>query len=338
MTRAWLAPSQQAEYHRLCGAIVALGRTAVARLSQRDGDPLAFYDRGTGASEFTAAAGELRQAWLAAEAVVPGGGPLGRLSTMLRISDSFVEPTLLALAAAPGLARAVARSYATVERGPLTAGFLLELATTVEANRFGLASLLHPDSALRRSGLVTVGGDPHAAIAATTPIELAPVVLAVLRCEPVPLPAAVDELAAVPTATSAAAMLEALGLAPLRPGELATIADPGPGALALAQLFAAADGAALWRTELAAAEPDWLAWSRDAGLANAIGAVVADADGSWTARLRAILERTLRSAIVIGPRAGAIALAAVRARARSGIAQALATPGLAALLDAISAA
>jgi hypothetical protein len=255
---------------------------------------------------------------------------------MLRSSASFVEPMLLALAAAPALDRGIALGYARLDREPLTAGLLLDLASATEANRLALCGALHPDAALRRSGVLLAGGpDGAAATAAETRLAVAPAVLSVLRCEPVPLPRGVDELSPVPVAGAALRVLAALGVPPVRAGDLVAIAG---GAAhddahveALARLLAGADGAQVWRLRLDDhAEPDWAGLARDAALANAICLVTADTGGAWTRRLRWAVERSLRSAIcsfVVAPPhelAPAVDLAVVRERAALDRVQALA--------------
>ena len=315
--RTWVETASQPEYHHLCGCILALARAASGRLVSRDAEAALPAGRpGPSDGKFTERAGELRTAWTAAEHVVPGGGPLGRLGRLLRTSTSFVEPTLLALAAAPLLDRSVARGYARLEREPLTAGLLLDLASTTEASRVALYAALHPDAALRRSGVLAAS--PDDAATATTRITVAPAVLSVLRCEPVPVPRGVDELAPVPLAGAATRVLDALGVSPLRAGELSLLLGGEAQVAALARLLAGADSALIWRLRLDdGAEPDWAALLRDAALANAICLVTATVDGPWQRRLRWVVERTMHTAIVATAAAslpGAIALDDAAAR------------------------
>ncbi|HSR97158.1 MAG TPA: hypothetical protein VLM79_08920 [Kofleriaceae bacterium] len=316
--RTWVETASQPEYHHLCGCILALARAASGRLVGRDAELALPVGRpGLSDGKFTERAGELRTAWGVAEQVVPGGGPLGRLGRLLRTSASFVEPTLLALAAAPQLDRGVARGYARLEREPLTAGLLLDLASTTEASRVALYAALHPDAALRRSGLLAAS--PDDAASASTRITVAPAVLSVLRCEPVPVPRGVDELAPVPLAGAATRALDALGVAPLRAGELSPLIGSDAQVEALARLLAGADSALVWRLRLDdAAEPDWAALVRDAALANAVCLVSAHAEGAWQRRLRWVVERTMHTAVISAAAAshpGAIVLAQIAARA-----------------------
>jgi hypothetical protein len=326
--RTWIEAGNQPEYHRLCAAILALARAAIGRLSGRDGDAMSPSARPRlSEAKFSDRSSELRTAWIAAAQLVPGGGPLGRLDQLLRSSASFVEPMLLALAAAPALDRQVALGYARLDREPLTAGLLLDLASATEANRIALYGALHPDAALRRNGLLLAeSSDSAVAIAADTRIAVAPSVLSVLRCEPVPLPRGVEELSPVPVAGAAARVLAALGVPPVRAGELVSItggaAHDDAHVAALARLLAGADSALVWRLGLDdRAEPDWPGVMRDAALANAICLVTADTGGGWTRRLRWSLERSLRSAVcslVMAPAhdlVPAVDLAAVRERA-----------------------
>jgi hypothetical protein len=334
--RTWIEAGSQAEYHRLCASILALARAAIGRLAGRDGEASASPSARPRLSEakFAERSDELRMAWIAAEQLVPGGGPLGRLGRLLRSSASFVEPTLLALAAAPALDRGVAVGYARLDREPLTAGLLLDLASATEANRIALYGALHPDAALRRSG-VLLAGSPDGATGADTRLAVAPSVLAVLRCEPVPLPGGVDERSPVPVAGAATRVLAALGVPPVRAGELMSItggaAHDDPHVEALARLLAGADSALVWRLRLDDhAEPDWAALTRDAALANAICLVTADTGGAWTRRLRWAVERSLRSAMctfVVAPAQDlgpAVDVASVRGRADLDRVQALA--------------
>ena len=296
--RTWVETASQPEYHHLCGCILALARAASGRLLGRDAESALPAGRpGTSDGKFTERAGELRTAWAIAEQLVPGGGPLGRLGRLLRTSASFVEPTLLALAAAPMLDRSVARGYARLEREPLTAGLLLDLASTTEASRVALYAALHPDAALRRSGVLAAV--PDDAATASTRITVAPAALSVLRCEPVPVPRGVDELQPVPPAGAAVRVLDALGVSVLRAGELSAVAGSDSRVGALARLLAGAESALVWRLRLEAAdEPDWSALIRDAALANAICLVIAGADGAWQRRLRWTVERTMHAAMI----------------------------------------
>jgi hypothetical protein len=297
--RTWIETAPQPEYHHLCGCILALARAASGRLLGRDGEVAPPGGRpGLSESKFVERAGELRTAWAAAEQLVPGGGPIGRLGRLLRTSTSFVEPTLLALAAAPMLDRGVARGYARLEREPMTAGLLLDLASTTEASRVALYAALHPDAALRRNS-VLLAGAPDDAAAAGTQITVAPAVLSVLRCEPVPVPRGVDELQPVPVAGAATRVLEALGVPVLRAGELLPLLGGDAQVAALARLLAGAESSLVWRLRLEdGAEPDWAALVRDAALANAICLVTASAEGGWLRRLRWIVERTMRSVVI----------------------------------------
>jgi hypothetical protein len=334
--RTWFEAGNQLEYHRLCASILALARAAIGRLAGRDGEASAVPSGRPRLSEakFAERSDELRLAWIAAEQLVPGGGPLGRLSHLLRVSASFVEPMLLALAAAPALDRGVALGYARLDREPLTAGLLLDLASATEANRIALYGALHPDAALRRSGLL-LAGNPDSAATTDTRIAVAPSVLSVLRCEPVPLPRGVEELSPVPVAGAATRVLAALGVPPIRPGDLVSIAGGASHhdahVEALARLLAGADGALIWRLRIDdRAEPDWAGLVRDAALANALCLVTADASGGWTPRLRWAVERSLRSALcsfIVAPAldlAPAVDLAGVRERADLDRLQALA--------------
>jgi hypothetical protein len=314
--RTWVETASQPEYHQLCACILALARAASGRLVGRDAEAALPVGRpGLSEGKFTERAGELRTAWGVAEQVVPGGGPLGRLGRLLRTSASFVEPTLLALVAAPQLDRGVARGYARLEREPLTAGLLLDLASTTEASRVALYAALHPDAALRRSGVLAAS--PDDAASASTRITVAPAVLSVLRCEPVPVPRGVDELGPVPLAGAATRALDALGVPPLRAGELSALLGSDAQVEALARLLAGADSALVWRLRLDdAAEPDWGALIRDAALANAV-CLVSAPEGAWQRRLRWVVERTMHGAVVSAAAAsqtGAIILAQIAAR------------------------
>jgi hypothetical protein len=327
--RTWIEAGSQPEYHRLCASMLALARAAIGRLAGRDGEASASPSARPRLSEakFAERSDELRTAWLAAEQLVPGGGPIGRLGRLLRTSGSFVEPMLLALAAAPALDRSVALGYARIDREPLTAGLLLDLASATEANRIALYGALHPDAALRRSGVLLAGSpDGGAAACAGTCIAVAPSVLSVLRCEPVPLPGGVEELSPVPMAGAATRVLAALGVPPVRPGDLISItggaAHDDAHVEALARLLAGTDGALVWRFRIDdRAEPDWAGLLRDAALGNALCLVAADTAGAWTRRLRWAVERSLRSALcsfVVAPAQGlgpAVDLAVVRKRA-----------------------
>jgi hypothetical protein len=331
--RTWLETGAQPEYHHLCASILALARTATARLLGRETDVASPVTRPRQSeSRFVERAADLRTAWAGAEQVVPGGGPLGRLSRLLRTSASFVEPVLLALAAAPLLDRSTARSYGRLDREPMTAGLLLDLASATEASRMALFAALHPDAPLRRNGLLLAGDD--GAASAITPIAVAPAVLAVLRCEPVPLPRGIDELPPLPDPGEATRTLDALGIPLLRAGELvamvrgraaaqtkgsngtATPGDAGAGATpdaardaktdanvdALARLLAGADSSLVWHLRLDDhPDPDWLALLRDAALANATCLVTARGSGAWLRRLQWVTDRTLRSAICVLP-------------------------------------
>jgi hypothetical protein len=301
--RTWIETTSQPEYHHLCACILALARAASGRLLGRDGELASPGGRpGLGESRFIDRAGDLRAAWAVAEQLVPGGGPLGRLGRLLRTSSNFVEPMLLALAAAPMLDRGVARGYARLERESMTAGLLLDLASTTEASRVALYAALHPDAALRRNGLL-LASTPDDAATASTRIAVAPAVLSVLRCEPVPVPRGVDELQPVPLAGAATRAVEAFGVPLLRGGDLVPVTGSDAQVAALARLLAGAESSLVWRLRLDdCAEPDWAALVRDAALANAICLVVAGADGGWLRRLRWVIDRTLRSAMfsVIG--------------------------------------
>jgi hypothetical protein len=327
MTRAWLEVGGEAAYHRLCSAVLALARAGVARLVARDGDPLA--GDAPPPTQFASRIAELQAAWMAAEAQVPGGGPLGRLARLLRMSDSFVETVLFALFAAPGLDRGLARAYAALElpgarsAGAASGGLVLELASTHEAHRFALAAALHPDASLRRSGLVLAdGGDHDAAVASTTFLRVAASALAVLRCEPVPLPANARELWSVPVAGVAAAVLADLGVPLVERGRVTALLAgevDRAAALASARLLAAADGRGVWVVSLAdGGEPAWPALVRDAALANALAVVVAPAAGAWIARAAHACERAMTSIVCVTPGnadAGAVDVAALAARA-----------------------
>lgn len=311
MSRAWLEVGGEPAYHRLCTSVLALARAGVARLVARDGDPLA--GDAPPATMFASRIGELQAAWMAAEAQVPGGGPLGRLARLLRMSDSFVETVLFALIAAPGLDRGLARTYAALElpdvavAGAASAGLVLELVSTHEAHRFALAAALHPDAALRRSALVLADGgdDDHAAITSTTSLRVAASALAVLRCEPVPLPAGAREVWSVPVAGVAAAALDVLGLPPVERGRVTALLAgevDRAAAIAAARLLAAADGRGVWVVPLVdGREPAWAALARDAALANALAVVVAPAAGPWLARAAHACERAMTSLVCVTP-------------------------------------
>ena len=303
--RAWIEATAQVEYHQVCSCMLALARAAIGRLASRDGDAgTAPAGRPTlSEAKFAERSSALRTAWLAAEQLVPGGGPLGRLGRLMRITSSFVEPVLLALAVAPLLDRGVARGYARLEPEPMTAGLLLDLASATEASRLALSGALHPDAALRRHALI-LAGDPDcvAAVGADTAIAVAPSVLSVLRCEPVPLPRGVEELAPVPIAGVAARVLEALGVAPVQPGDVVVLAGSAAQSEALARLLAGASSALVWRLGLEdGAEPAWAGLMRDAALANAICVVAATAGGTWLRRLRWAADRSLLPALCVVP-------------------------------------
>lgn len=310
MTRAWLEVGGQPAYHRLCAAIVALARAGVARLTARDGDPLLAPP----SAQFASRVSELQAAWHAAEAVVPGGGPLGRLARLLRKSDAFVEGVLFALTAAPALDRGIAIAYRALEPGGaavpsagLSAGLLLDLTSTVDTHRFALAAALHPDAALRRSGLVRAGLRPDEIVGAASPVEVASTALAVLRCEPVPPPTGATELWPAPPAGGADRALRLLGVPLLERGQVTTIVDrdaPAGAAVAIARLLAASDGCGLWVVPLAdRAEPVWLGLVRDAALANVVALVRGPLAGPWFDRLAETCARAMASIVCALPSA-----------------------------------
>lgn len=325
--RAWVETTSQPEYHHLCACILALARAASGRLLGRDSEVVAPGGRpALSDGKFVERAAELRSSWAIAEQLVPGGGPLGRLGRLLRTSSQFVEPTLLALAAAPMLDRGVARAYARLEHDPMTAGLLLDLASTTEASRVALYAALHPDAALRRNAVLLASARDDAATASTR-ITVAPAALSVLRCEPVPVPRGVDELVPVPLASAATPLLGALGVPVLRAGDLRLLTGADAPVAALARLLAGADSALVWRLRLDdCAEPDWAALVRDAALANAVCLVAADRDGPWLRRLRWIVDRTMRPVMVAiaGDVSGAIDATRVGALAASDAVRALA--------------
>jgi hypothetical protein len=267
------------DHARLCGAVLALGKAAAARLTCRDGEegftavadtdqiPLAQLGE-----VFGARIEGFGRALEAAE-LADLDRPIARLVGLL---GNPQESVLLALAAGPSLDRALDRVHRNLGRGEaMTAGFLLDLAAPGEETRLVLAGALHPMAPLRRYALL-VSPWPEAAIS-TTPLAVAPSVVAALRGEEIAPPAEVEaERLAVDSALGSA-LATTLGLPPLRPGEMVVLEGPPPVARLLARILALGWGRAAW---LGAVPADRLVDAlRDATLANALLAIDLDAAG-----------------------------------------------------------
>ncbi len=286
----WTRPRPEAT--DLCRAILALGKAAAARLTCRDGDEgfaaLPATDKVSLSrlgDSFGARIEAFGQALTAAE-VAHSAGPIARLVTMTANSQELV---LLALAAGPGLDRGLDRVHRNLGRGEqMTAGFLLDLAATGEDTRLVLAGALHPEAPLRQQGLLT--SPAPGAVSASTPIEVAPAVLAALRGEEIPIPLGVEATRFDADPVLAGELADDLNLPPLRPGELALLPAAAPVARPLLAILAMTGGDKLWLT--GDYDGDRLHdWQRDARLANALLAVDLDRAG---ARVDDTLRRCLR--------------------------------------------
>lgn len=165
-----LAPS-------LAAAMIAVARAALAAQLLRDvADGFARMPveqvRGLQplADGLADAVATLCDGWPAAIAAEPRLAALGAADLLL-----------LAVAAAPELDRAVARSYRAGlgHDGALTVGCVVDLVSPDLEERLLLAERLGPDGPLRSQGVLDAAGDDEVAV--STPVAVATWVLGVLR-------------------------------------------------------------------------------------------------------------------------------------------------------------
>jgi AAA+ superfamily predicted ATPase len=250
--------------------VLALGRAAAARLLLRlavDGHvpaPAAEH-----VALLTERAAEVEDR---ARAVVAGWPrdplqPLGRIA--LWLGHDAGELTLLALAVAPHLDLALARSYeALAPRAGVTLGFLLDLAVTDEASRLALAARLgEPRSAVSIGALEV---DPAVGLSVTSVIRVPAAIVAAVRGVPVAPPPLVHDTVAAGRVPGLD--LAQIGLPDLRRSVL--VVGPSPWAMhTIGRVLAGRHQKSLWT---ASPPPDnaldqgWTRLVRDAGLAGAL--------------------------------------------------------------------
>jgi hypothetical protein len=257
-----------------CRDVLALGRAATARL----------WLRLAGDGHVPPPAAELREALqgraaemaTGLEALVRSwprdtGAPLGRIFELLDGAPDQLG--LLALAAAPSLDSGVARTYeGLAARGLLTLGFLLDLASDVEAERLRLAARLGGDAPLIARGLIEL--DPVFGLASGAPIHVPGSVIGAFRGADVTPPAAVQD--ALPPGAPPTSDLSAAGI-PTDLSRPLLFTGTSPWALdTLGRVLAAREQRTLWRVSPPGSDGDraWvLSWTRllrDAALAGAL--------------------------------------------------------------------
>ena len=250
--------------------VLALGRAAAARLLLRlaaDGHvppPDPAHVEG-----LIARAGEVEALSAAVVAGWPRDPlqPLGRIARWLNADPG--ELTLLALAVAPHLDGALARSYdALAPRAGFTLGLLLDLAAVDEPARLALAARLgEPRSAVAIGALEI---DPGVGLSVTAVIRVPASIVAAVRGAPVAPPPLIHEVVAAGRVPSVD--LQAIGLPDLRRSVL--VVGPSPWAMhTIGRALAGRHQRWLWT---ASPPPDnaldqgWTRLVRDAGLAGAL--------------------------------------------------------------------
>ncbi len=256
-----------------------MGKAAAGRLARRSSDagflPLAGAERaelGKLGKDFGPRVSEMFDVY----AALCEAEPTGAMSQLSRLLDVPEELVLLCLAAGPSLERGLAQSHRALDPDcdQLTAGLLLDLASTLDTHRLMLSRALHPDAALRRSGLLVTAS--REGIDVRTRIRVAPAALSAFRGEPIPVPSGVDVIADQGRSSVAGAILDAFGLPPSMPGQLTLLTGASPNhLLATARLMAMAahasvslvsDPALIARCD----DAQWIGWLRDAALARAL--------------------------------------------------------------------
>ncbi len=193
--------------------------------------------------------------------------PLGRIARWL--GNDRGELTLLALAVAPHLDGALARSYeALAPRAGMTLGLLLDLAVVDEAGRLALAARLGAPQSAVAIGALEV--DPAVGLSVTSIVRVPASIVAAVRGAPVAPPPQVHEVVAAGRIPSLD--LAAIGLPDLRRSVL--VVGPSPWAMhTIGRALAGRHQRWLWT---ASPPPDGnqdLAWTRlvrDAALAGAL--------------------------------------------------------------------
>ncbi|HVV85344.1 MAG TPA: ATP-binding protein [Kofleriaceae bacterium] len=250
--------------------VLALGRAAAARLWLR----LAAEGHVPAPPPDDVAALQARSAEVDALAAALVAGwprdplnPLGRLARWL--GNDPRELTLVALAVAPHLDGALARSYdALSPRAGFTLGFLLDLAVADEAGRLALAARLgEPRSALAIGALEV---DPAVGLSVTSVVRMPASIVAAVRGALVAPPPQVHEVSAAGRVPGLE--LAAIGLPDLRRSVL--VVGPSPWAMhTIGRVLAGRHQKWLWT---ASSPPDgsldagWTRLVRDAGLAGAL--------------------------------------------------------------------
>lgn len=246
-------------------AILALGRAAVARLTERDAAGGFVSLAPTQRAALQAQAARFEALAAAALGLARARPEVARLCALVPTVD---EAVLGMLAAAPELDRALARAYAAVlaPEPALTAGGLLDLAAISSGARLALAATLHADRPLRAVGWLVA--DEPGPITLRAPVRVAPSVIGVLRGEPVGPPGPARITRAV-LAAELAAVVTGATLAPRwRAGDVALITGAPALRAALVTLRSALDDRPIWWID-AGALHDPIAWCRDAVLARA---------------------------------------------------------------------
>ncbi len=257
----------------ICRDILALGRAASARLWLR------LADNG----HVPAPARELREPLQARAAEVqPALDALARawprdtsaaLGRIFELADGDpAQLGLLALAAAPSLDLALARTYdALALRGQLTFGLLCDLACAEEEERLALSARLGASAPLVTRNLLEF--DPLLGLAASTPVAVPAAVVAALRGAEVTPPAAIHD--AVLPGLPPRIDLATAGLPPLDRPLLLT--GSSPWALeTVSRVLAAHHQRTLWvcgtvgEGERGPLQTAWTRLLRDAALAGAL--------------------------------------------------------------------
>ncbi len=277
----------------LCAAVLALGKSAAARLTCRDNDEgfaiLPAVDRAP-LEKLGELVGARLEDFGAAITSAETNDVDGATARLVQMTNNSQELLLLALAAGPALDRGLARVHGNLRGGAteLTAGFLLDLAANDQETRLILAGALHPAAPLRRQRLLCAGA--AGPVSSSTPLTVAASVLAVLRGEGIAPPDHVDLWSSSIEPALGATAAATIALPPLRPGVLTLLTGRLPAARASAKIIAMSAGRAMWIYARPFAPDELVDLVRDATLAHAVVAIDIDRSTDLATTLRGLRQ------------------------------------------------